>query len=71
MKGKPWALDKPLPKSGVVFSCNFVSGNLGHLAIVRDPAPTPAAAGGAEAAAGAGAGPAGGRSSTSTFMMHD
>lgn len=71
MKGKPWALDKPLPKSGVVFSCNFDSGNLGDLAIVRDPAPTPAAAAGAEAAAGAGAGPAGGRSSTSTFMMHD
>ena len=43
LKGKAWPLDTPLPKSGVVFSCGFDSGNLGDLTVVRDPVPAAAA----------------------------
>ena len=45
LKGKAWPLDTPLPKSGVVFSCGFDSGNLGDLTVVRDPVPAAAASG--------------------------
>ena len=39
LKGKSWPLERPLPKSRLVFSCTFDSGNLGDLSVVRDPSP--------------------------------